>query len=146
MKPVFILILAAAVATGCGVISPKESIHRQGKQVNMGYGIVGTSESMASSATRVDITDDPGRFRSIYEMIQGRCAGVQVTGNRIIIRGVGTVNASTDPLIIVNGCTVEDVSWINPNDVKSIDILKDADALSLYGSRGANGVILITLK
>ena len=78
-------------------------------------------------------------------MIQGKCPGVKVEGQRIIIRGESTIYAGKDPLFIVDGATVNSIDWINPYDVKSIDILKDA-AASIYGSRGANGVIIINLK
>ncbi len=78
-------------------------------------------------------------------MIQGKCAGVIVRGNSIQIRGISSINLSTEPLLIVDGVEMKDVSGINPRDVKEIQVLKDA-AASIYGSRGANGVILITLK
>ena len=82
----------------------------------------------------------------IYSVEEGRVAGVMVTPDRrIIIRGIGTINGSTDPLIMVDGYEVQDLSVINPRDVKSVDILKDGSA-SIYGVRGANGVILITTK
>jgi len=64
---------------------------------------------------------------------------------RIIIRGIGSINSSNDPLILVDGSEITDLSTINPNDVKSVDVLKDASS-SIYGVRGANGVILITTK
>ena len=64
---------------------------------------------------------------------------------RIIIRGVGSINSSNDPLILVDGSEITDLSTINPNDVKSVNVLKDASS-SIYGVRGANGVILITTK
>ena len=64
---------------------------------------------------------------------------------RIIIRGLGTFNGSSDPLILVDGQEMQDISSINPNEIKSIDILKDSST-AIYGVRGANGVILIRLK
>ena len=78
-------------------------------------------------------------------MIQGKCAGVQVSGHSIIIRGKNSINLSSEPLFVVDGVAVEDVSYINPREVKNITVLKDS-AASIYGVRGANGVILITLK
>ena len=57
-----------------------------------------------------------------------------------------TPRMGTDPLFIVDGSAVSSIEWINPHDVKSIDVLKDAAATSIYGSRGANGVIIINLK
>ena len=78
-------------------------------------------------------------------MIQGEVPGVTVTGERIIIRGIHTINAGTDPLFVVDGVIVSSISHINPIDVESIDILKGASA-TIYGINGANGVILISTK
>ena len=85
-------------------------------------------------------------YADMYEYLQGRVPGLQVTPDkRIIIRGIGSINSSNDPLILVDGAEISDLSTINPNDVKSVDVLKDASS-SIYGVRGANGVILITTK
>ena len=72
--------------------------------------------------------------------------GIQVRpDNTIVIRGVGTFMASTDPLVLVDGVEIGDISTINPHDVYSVDVLKDAST-AIYGVKGANGVILITTK
>src|SRR5690606_4877063 len=87
------------------------------------------------------------------QALQGRAAGVDIstTGTRpganpvIRIRGVRSLTGSNDPLIVLNGIPFfGGFNDINPNDVESLDILKDASATAIYGSRGANGVILIT--
>ena len=91
---------------------------------------------------------------SILEAIQGEAAGVQVTSNSgapgssndIRIRGTSTFEGGVTPLYIVDGVFQNDISMINPNDIKSIEILKDAASAAIYGSRSANGVILITTK
>ncbi len=108
------------------------------------------------------------------EALAGRAAGVDVVtgsgapgaGSKIRIRGANSVNSSADPLIVIDGFPVaagsgdlysgsrmgisgdrtDILSMINPNDIESIEILKDAGATSIYGARGANGVILITTK
>lgn len=116
---------------------------RQPHEVNIGYGTM-PSDQLTTSVSTVSI-DENVPYTTIYEMIQGRCAGVIVNGNSIVIRGVGTINLSTQPLFIVDGVEMSDISHIHPRDVKDIQILKDSSA-SIYGSRGANGVILITLK
>ena len=64
---------------------------------------------------------------------------------KYVIRGINSINASTDPLFIVDGSAVNDISYLSPKDVKSVEVLKDASA-SIYGSRGACGVIIITTK
>lgn len=66
--------------------------------------------------------------------------------NKILIRGISSINSSTEPLIVVDGTPQTNIDWINPNDVKSIDVLKDGGSSAIYGSRGANGVIIINLK
>lgn len=86
--------------------------------------------------------------------LQGRVAGVNVFLNsgsptsspRVVIRGVGTINSDSDPLYVVDGVVMEDVRFLNPNDIQSMEVLKDASSTAIYGSRGANGVILITTK
>ena len=73
-------------------------------------------------------------------------AGVEVVGTSIRIRGERSINSSNEPLIIVDGMETSDISDISPEEVQTIDVLKDASTTALYGSRGANGVILITTR
>ena len=85
-------------------------------------------------------------FRTIYDMMRGRIAGVTVQqDNTIIIRGINSIRNNTEPLFIVDGNVVSSIDFIVPNEVLSINVLKDAEA-SIYGSRGASGVIVIKLK
>ena len=85
--------------------------------------------------------------------LQGKVTGVQVTSTSgapgavptLRIRGVGTFNNST-PIFVVDGVILDDISFLNSADIESMDILKDASATAIYGSRGANGVILVTTK
>ena len=65
---------------------------------------------------------------------------------RVIIRGISTINASASPLYIVDGVAMQDFNLLNPNDIESIEVLKDASAAAIYGARGANGVIMVTTK
>jgi len=85
--------------------------------------------------------------------IQGKVAGVNITSNEapgsspsVTIRGLGTALGGREPLYIVDGFPVDDISNINPSDIVSMDILKDASSASIYGVRAANGVVLITTK
>jgi TonB-dependent starch-binding outer membrane protein SusC len=89
------------------------------------------------------------------QMLQGRVSGVQITqtnaapgGNvSIRIRGTNSINSGNEPLFVIDGFPgAGDLNSINPNDIESIDVLKDASATAIYGSRGANGVIIITTK
>ena len=120
-----------------------------------GYGNV-TKGSFAGSAQAVNAENIEKKSPTeISKALAGEVAGVQVintsgqpgTSATIRIRGLGSVNASTAPLYVVDGVTYDgDISSIDPGDIASTTILKDATATSLYGSRGANGVIVITTK
>jgi iron complex outermembrane receptor protein len=113
--------------------------------VDIGYG----------KASRRDLTTTVGsvsqrkinqpHYSDIYSMIRGEVPGVAVTGNKIVIRGVATMNAETDPLFVVDGVRVRSIDHISPSDVASIDVLKGSSA-SIYGVNGANGVIIINTK
>lgn len=91
------------------------------------------------------------QYKDIFELIRGRVPGVIVgqasagSTPRIYIRGIGTNSDQTQPLFIVDGLEMENVSSIDPNNVYEIDVIKDGTA-SIYGMKGANGVILITTK
>jgi TonB-dependent SusC/RagA subfamily outer membrane receptor len=85
-------------------------------------------------------------YRTIYDMMRGRIAGVTVQqDNTIIIRGINSIRNNSEPLFVVDGNVVNSIDFIVPNEVLSINVLKDAEA-SIYGSRGASGVIVIKLK
>ena len=89
----------------------------------------------------------------VSQALQGRAAGVNVVrnggapgdGGSIRIRGTGTVN-NADPLVIIDGVPAGDINDVNPNDIASVEVLKDASASAIYGTRAANGVIIITTK
>ena len=120
-----------------------------------GYGNV-TKGSFAGSAQAVNAENIEKKSPTeISKALAGEVAGVQVINTSgqpgsnatIRIRGIGSINASTAPLYVVDGVTYDgDISSIDPGDIASTTILKDATATSLYGSRGANGVIVITTK
>jgi len=125
--------------------------------VVVGYG----SKSRALSTSAVS-SISPAKIEafvpstSIDNILQGQAAGVQVTAANgrpgqtafVQIRGVGSINASTTPLYVVDGTPVNGdfINNISPNDIATFSILKDAATVSKYGSRGANGVVLITTK
>lgn len=91
---------------------------------------------------------------SVANMLQGKVAGVQVSptsgqpgaGVSIRVRGIGSITGSKEPLWVIDGVVGDAVAELNPNDIESISILKDGSATALYGSRGANGVVLVTTK
>lgn len=131
--------------------------------VAIGYG----------SARKVDVTGSVSSIgadaiaksvpTSIDQVLQGRAAGVQMTqnsglpggGSSIRIRGVNSINSSNEPIIVIDGVIIDGqtgtntdnaLSSINPSDIESLDVLKDASATAIYGSQGANGVIIVTTK
>ena len=91
---------------------------------------------------------------NVTESLQGKVSGVQVTGQggpgaqpRVLIRGISTVNLSTDPLYVVDGIPMgTSINFLSSNEIESMEVLKDASASAIYGSRASNGVILITTK
>ena len=123
--------------------------------VVIGYGTVKKSDvtgSIVSVSSEDMLKRNPV---NIGQGLQGVAAGVSVSRNSgdprgqvtIRIRGVATVNNSADPLYVVDGIQVgKSIEFLNPNDVESIEVLKDASATAIYGSQGANGVIMITTK
>ncbi len=114
------------------------------QRVDVGYGTKSRKE-LTTDVGYIDGQEDiNSSYTNIYDMIQGRVPGVQVTGNKITIRGINSINSGTDPLFVVDGVVVNSIDNISPRQVKSISVLKGSDA-SIYGSRGAGGVILITL-
>jgi TonB-linked SusC/RagA family outer membrane protein len=122
--------------------------------VVIGYGTV----------QKKDLTGSVGQMQAnslkdipvarVDQALTGKLAGVQVlTTNAkpgasptIRIRGIGSISAGSDPLYVVDGLPLDNIQMLNPNDIETIDILKDASATAIYGSRGANGVILINTK
>ena len=138
----FLLPVALLVA-GCGTTTRMPA---DDTDVNVGYSSV-KKKDLTYSVSNVGVKEnDASAYRDIYEYLQGRVAGVQVTQDkRIIIRGINSINAGGDPLILVDGVETPDISDLNIHDIKSIDVLKDGSA-AIYGLRGANGVLLITTK
>lgn len=118
---------------------------KTGDDVNIGYGTT-DRKNLATSVNTInyDNTKD-SPYSNIYEMLAGRVPGVQVNGKNIIIRGATSIMLSNEPLFVVDNVIVSSIDFVSPNDVKSIDVLKGSSA-AIYGSRGSNGVILITLK
>ena len=131
--------------------------------VVIGYGQVRKGDLTGAITTIGEKEFNKGMSTSPVELISGKIAGVQITsnggragsGNRIRIRGGASLSATNDPLIVLDGVPLDvggisgasDVlSTLNPNDIESMNVLKDASATAIYGSRASNGVIIITSK
>ena len=130
---------------GTSSAEPQPDKSEDNEMVNIGYGKVRKKDLTTATSNINGENDKYGSYSNIYDMIKGELPGVQVVGKKIIIRGISTNSTETDPLLLVNGVAVTTIDNIMPRDVKSISVLKGADA-SIYGSRSANGVILIDLK
>jgi TonB-linked SusC/RagA family outer membrane protein len=132
----------------------KEDTEALEEVVVIGYGVVKKSD-VTGSVSSVNV-DEMMKLNPIGVVsgLQGAAAGVLVTRNggpegssKIRIRGVASINNSTDPLFVVDGIRVgTNIDYLNPADVQNIEILKDASATAIYGSEGANGVIMVTTR
>jgi TonB-linked SusC/RagA family outer membrane protein len=153
-------------------VSLKEDLNSLEEVVVIGYGTVKKSDLTGSVASIKSNDLVKPKSTSFLEAMQGRMAGVQVKQSsgepgaavNIKIRGVNSVNASSNPLYVIDGVQIDvnegevasssvgnsssmnPLATLNPNDIKSIEVLKDASATAIYGSRGANGVVIVTTK
>ncbi|RYF45091.1 MAG: SusC/RagA family TonB-linked outer membrane protein, partial [Chitinophagaceae bacterium] len=135
-----------------------DTVLREVEIVNLGNDVTRTKAKTSTSSVTVDGKVLANRPNSTFlTSLQGTAAGVSVTGvsgspgsskTDIIIRGIGTISSSTDPLYVIDGVPTNGTQFrnLNPNDIESTTILKDAAATSPYGNKGANGVIVVTTK
>ncbi|MCH5688142.1 TonB-dependent receptor plug domain-containing protein [Niabella sp. W65] len=122
--------------------------------VVVGYGTMRKSDLTGSISTAKGSDIIKGQPFNALEGLKGRAAGVNIFSNtgqpggemRVIIRGLATINASANPLYVVDGVVMQNFQFLNPNDIESIEVLKDASSAAIYGARGANGVVLVTTK
>ena len=131
----------------------KEDAEVLDEVVVVGYGTMRKRDltGAVSQLKGDEIADLP--LRSASDALQGKAAGVTITSTSgtpgamgtVRIRGVGTIN-DNDPLYVVDGLPQSGIGWLNPRDIESMEVLKDASAQAIYGARAANGVILITTK
>lgn len=144
-------------------VTLKEDSEYLDEVVVIGYGTV-KKDDMTGSIAAIKAEDlNRGAVVNTQDMLKGKVAGVLVTpgdggpgsGSRIRIRGSASLNASNDPLIVIDGVPIAQgaggamsnpLDLLNPNDIESFSVLKDASAAAIYGSRASNGVILITTK
>ena len=123
--------------------------------VAIGYGTIIRREltSAVSSVNSEQLVERASAF-NVTQALAGKVAGYTVYNtsgrpggtNTVYIRGKGSVNAGSSPLYVVDGVVDVDINLINPNDIESIDVLKDAASAAMYGAKGANGVVLVTTK
>ena len=145
------------------VVQLKEDAVALGEVVAIGYGVVKKNDATGSVTAIKPDKLNKGLTTSAQDMIVGKVAGVSVitsggapgSGATIRIRGGSSLNASNDPLIVIDGLAMDNdgikgvanfLSTINPNDIETFTVLKDASATAIYGSRASNGVIIINTK
>ena len=145
------------------VITLAESTQMLENLVVIGYGVVKKNDLTGSVTALKPDAKNKGVVVSAQDMLGGKVAGVSVTSNggepgggaSIRIRGGSSLNASNNPLIVIDGIAMDNngvsglsnpLSLVNPQDIESFNVLKDASATAIYGSRGSNGVIIITTK
>jgi TonB-dependent starch-binding outer membrane protein SusC len=135
-------------------VSLQSDVQSLNEVVVVGYGTQKRSDVTGAVATvsAEEILRAP--VNNAIQGLQGRVAGVNVFLNsgsptsspRVVIRGIGTINANSSPLYVVDGVVMEGIQFLNPNDIESMEVLKDASSTAIYGARGANGVILVTTR
>ena len=152
-----------AAKNGMVVVLQPEDAQQMQEVVVIGYGSVKKSDLTGSVLAMKPDSKNKGLVVNAQDMMQGKMAGVNVTGEggipgggaKIRIRGGSSLNASNDPLIVIDGVALDNtgvkgmsnpLSMVNPQDIESFNVLKDASATAIYGSRGSNGVIIITTK
>lgn len=123
--------------------------------VIIGYGKSVRKEDLTGAVSVVGVKDlEKSPLINVDQALQGRASGVQLTqssgapgaGLKIRVRGSNSITGQNSPLVVVDGLIDVDINSVNPNDIQSISVLKDASSTAIYGNRGANGVVIITTK
>lgn len=152
-----------AAANGMVITLQEDSAQQMNEVVVIGYGAVKKSDLTGSVTALKPDSKNKGLVVNAQDMLAGKVAGVSVTsdggapggGANIRVRGGSSLNASNNPLIVIDGVAMDQtgikgvsnpLSLVNPQDIESFNVLKDASATAIYGSRGSNGVIIITTK
>lgn len=152
-----------AAANGMVITLQEDQAQQMNEVVVIGYGAVKKSDLTGSVTALKPDSKNKGLVVNAQDMLAGKVAGVSVTsdggapggGANIRVRGGSSLNASNNPLIVIDGVAMDQtgikgvsnpLSLVNPQDIESFNVLKDASATAIYGSRGSNGVIIITTK
>lgn len=124
------LLVVLALAWACG--TPKAAQSSASGDVN--------------SRTSLSMKEKEGKgYSNIYDYLRAKVPGLQVSGETVTIRGISSINSQGTPLLLVDGVEMQDISSIRPDDVDSVEVIKDS-AAAIYGFRGSMGVIKITTK
>jgi TonB-dependent SusC/RagA subfamily outer membrane receptor len=121
-----------------------QNLRQEGERVEIGYGSI-EKEDLTNQVSKVEVNRNKySSYSNIYDALRGTVPGLQVRGKSITIQGISSNNPNSEPLYVVDGMIVSSIEYITPTEIKSIEVLKGA-AASIYGSRGANGVLMINL-
>ena len=132
----------------------KESSDKLADVIVVGYGTQRKRE-VTSAITKVTADQfNKGNVNNVAQLLQGKVAGLSIAhpggdpnaGFSIRLRGLSTLGANTQPLVVIDGQIGADLNTVDPNDIASFDVLKDGSAAAIYGTRGSQGVIIITTK
>ncbi len=135
-------------------VTLREDARQLDEVIVVGYGVLMKSLVLGAISKVSSGELDKGMPTNVQNVLKGKVSGVQITSqsgqpgmdSRVRIRGTGTVNDS-DPLYIVDGMpSFNGINYLNPSDIESVEVLKDAASAAIYGARGANGVVLVTTK
>ena len=136
-------------------VTLKEDTQTLDEVVVVGYGTMKKSDVTGSISTAKGDDLVKNQSFSALDNLRGKVSGVNIFSNssqpgaysnRVVIRGIATINSSSNPLYVVDGVVMENFDLVNPNDIESMEVLKEASAAAIYGARGANGVIMVTTK
>ncbi len=158
---------AVLVFTSVGYLSQEQKVGSQqqidvqleadvkqlGEVVVVGYGTQ-SRKNLTSAVSTIKPQDlNRGAITDVGQLLQGRVPGLNISANgdpnasaAVVLRGASTINSSQGPLYVIDGIPGADISTIAPDDIASIDVLKDASATAIYGNRAANGVIMVTTR
>lgn len=118
---------------------------KKNRKIAIGYGYVNEKDLLYAVSNLEDENNEFCNYSNIFDLINGRFAGVVVNNGGVFIRGQNSINLSTEALYVVDGMINSTIDWIPPCDIKSINVLKDGSA-AIYGARGSNGVVLIETR
>lgn len=115
------------------------------RELAVGYGYMSREDLNYAVGHLEQEKYDFCNYSDVFELIRGRFSGVTISGGNVYIRGSGSFSGQTQAVYVVNGAYVNSIDWIDPCQIRSIDILKDSNA-AIYGTQGGNGVVIIETK
>ena len=153
MKSIYMFIPAMLMLSACGSankasqINEEKSSEFQNEQIDIGYGSV-ARQDLGFAVNKVDVDEIAVRgYNSVADYIRSRVPGVEVNPNGTVqIQGQKMLTGPAEALVVVDGVICDNINSVNPNQIHSVQVMKDGGSAAIYGSRGGNGVVLITTK